>query len=579
MKTSTFKQLATYIRPHKGLFIGIVVFSFLTVLCQILIPIQVGRAVNAIHGIQKVDFSAVLTQIAILIGFAVGASITQFIQNELTNRLTYQITEHLRSDFFHKIQSLPLSAIDGHSYGDIVSRAVNDVELTGNGLLQAFLSFFTGIGMIIGILVIMLMLNIKIGLLVIVLTPLSVIVSGIIARRTYHYFQEQMRLRGILGAQVDEFAANQYLVKAFNYETASLEQFKSINQEVHESGVRSQFAGALINPTMRVLNSIVYAAVGIFGGWSVLAGTLSVGLFTSFLTYANQYMKPFNEISNVINEMQTAMASAGRLFNFLAQPSEKPSQAQGTLSNVHGQVTIQDLYFSYQPSRPLIEDLNVQVHAGETVAIVGPTGAGKTTLINLLMRFYEPDSGEIQIDGVNTQRLSRNNLRQQFGMVLQDAWIFKGTVLENICYGSPNATREEAIAAAKKASVHRLIEQMDDGYDAMLEENGSNISQGQKQLICITRIMLSDPEMLILDEATSSIDTLTEQIVQRSFDTLMEGRTTFVVAHRLSTIQNAEMILVMNHGHVVEQGNHRALLDQHGFYYHLYNSQFDTQTA
>lgn len=575
MTTTTFKQLATYIRPRRGLFFGVVIFSFLTVLFQILIPIQIGQAVNAIHGVGQVAFPMVTRQIAILIGFALGAAVTQFIQNELTNRLTYQMTEHLRRDFFHKMQSLPLSAIDRHSYGDIVSRAINDVELTGNGLLQAFLSFFTGIGMIIGILVIMLLLNVKIGLIVILLTPLSVVASGIIARRTYHYFQEQMQLRGELGAHIDELASNQSLVKAFSYESASLQQFKAINQRVHVSGVRSQFAGALINPTTRVLNSIVYAAVGIFGGMAVLSGTLTVGLLTSFLTYANQYMKPFNEISTVINEMQTAMASAGRLFDFLKQPSEQPSLAQGTLPTVKGDIQIQDLDFQYQPQRPLIEGLTITVNAGDTIAIVGPTGAGKTTLINLLMRFYEPDHGHILIDGVDTQHLARNALRKSFGMVLQDAWIFKGTVMENICYGSPHATHAQAIAAAKKASVHRLIEQMDDGYDTMLEENGSNISAGQKQLICITRIMLSDPEMLILDEATSSIDTLTEQIVQRSFDTLMEGRTTFVVAHRLSTIQNAQTILVMDHGHVVEQGDHETLLRQHGFYYQLYNSQFD----
>ncbi|MDO4670373.1 MAG: ABC transporter ATP-binding protein [Aerococcus sp.] len=577
--SSTFKQLATYIRPRRGLFFGVVIFSFLTVLFQILIPIQIGQAVNAIVGIHHVTFTVVNQQLLILIGCASGAAVSQFIQNELTNRLTYQMTEHLRRDFFHKIQSLPLSAIDNHSYGDIVSRAINDVELTGNGLLQAFLSFFTGVGMIIGILVIMLVLNIKIGLIVILLTPLSVIASGIIARRTYRYFQEQMQLRGELGAHIDEMAENQALVKAFNYEKSSFQQFRDINQRVHESGVRSQFAGALINPTTRVLNSIVYAAVGIFGGFAVLGGSLTVGLLASFLTYANQYMKPFNEISTVINEMQTAIASAGRLFEFLKQPSEQPSKAQGKLTEVEGEVLIKDLYFQYQPQRPLIEGLTIKVHAGDTVAIVGPTGAGKTTLINLLMRFYEPDQGQIFIDGKDTQCLARNALRKSFGMVLQDPWIFKGTVLENICYGSPNATREEAMSAAKKASVHRLIEQMDDGYDTMLEENGSNISAGQKQLICITRIMLSDPEMLILDEATSSIDTLTEQIVQRSFDKLMQGRTTFVVAHRLSTIQNAQNILVMDHGHVVEQGNHEQLLAQHGFYYRLYNSQFDQVEA
>ncbi|AMB99296.1 sugar ABC transporter ATP-binding protein [Aerococcus urinaehominis] len=576
MQTATLKLLINYIKPQKGRFFAMLVLAVLSVVFQIIIPIQIGRAVNVLLGYHQVDFAEVSRQIFILVGLTLGAVLAQFGQNELVNRLTYQISYQLRQNVFLKIQKLPLSYLDRHPYGDIVSRAINDVDLTSNGLLQTFTSLFTGLATIIGIVIIMLSLNWKIGLIVIILTPLSVIVSTIIANGTYRHFQNQVQLRGEMGAYIDEIANNQYLVKALAYQDRSQVRFDDINNRLHHSGVISQFYGALINPTARVLNALVYAAVGIYGALSVINGQLSVGLYSSFLTYAHQYTQPFNEISAVVNEMQMALAAAHRIFDFLGQPEEKASPATATISQPHGDISIQNLYFSYVSDQKLIEDFSVQVKAGDTVAIVGPTGAGKSTLINLLMRFYEPNAGQIFIDGIDSQDLSRDNVRSLFGMVLQDAWIFAGTVRDNIAYGNPEASLDQIIAAAKQASLHRLIEQLPQGYDTWLEEEGANISTGQKQLICIARIILTDPDMLILDEATSSIDTVTEQAVQASFDQLMEGRTTFIVAHRLSTIQKADTILVLDQGQVIEQGSHQELLDQGGFYHQLYYSQFDT---
>ncbi|KAF3303116.1 ATP-binding cassette domain-containing protein [Carnobacterium sp. PL17RED31] len=577
MDKTTFSWLIDYIKRYRWTTIGLFLFSTITVLFQVLIPIQIGQAVNEIVGLDQVDYKALWQAIIWLGVFALIAALAQYIQNQMSNRLTYHIIADLHRDAFNKIQKLPLSYVDNHSLGDLVSRVINDVDLVGNGLLQSFNSLFSGVILIVGVIVMMLSLDVKIGLIVIILTPISVVVSYIIATRTYHRFTEQVNLRGELGGYVDEMAQGQMIVRAFTFEDDAIEQFTSINQKVHESGLWSQFYGALINPTSRVLNSIVYAVVGVVGAFTVLSGQLSVGIFSSFLTYANQYNKPFNDISSIINEMQTSLAAAARVHELMVAEEETPSRDQAELTTVEGAVDFKDLTFYYDSQRPLIEDLNVQVKAGDTMAIVGPTGAGKTTLINLLMRFYDPVAGGIYIDGVNTLDMQRSYLRQNFGMVLQDSWIFEGTIFDNIAYGKSDSTMEEVVAVAKKAQIHDMIMQMDQDYQFKLSENGANISKGQQQLICIARIMLTDPDMLILDEATSSIDTMTEKAIQETFDAMMVNHTTFIVAHRLSTIENADQILYMENGHVLEQGSHQSLLEKEGKYFKLYQSQFDHQ--
>lgn len=578
MDKTTFSWLMHYIKQYRWTTIGLFLFSTITVLFQVLIPIQIGRAINEIVGLDQVDFQALWHAIIWLGIFAVIAAVAQYCQNQMSNRLTYHIIADLHRDAFAKIQKLPLSFVDSHSLGDLVSRVINDVDLVGNGLLQSFNNLFSGVILIIGVIVMMLSLDVRIGLIVIILTPISVVVSYFIASRTYHRFTEQVNLRGELGGYVDEMAQGQMIVRAFTFEDDAIEQFTTINQRVHESGLWSQFYGALINPTSRVLNSIVYAVVGVVGAFTVLSGQLSVGIFSSFLTYANQYNKPFNDISSILNEMQTSLAAASRVYEMMNAEEETPSRKHMQLDNTDGTVDFKDLTFHYDSQRPLIEDLNVHVKAGDTVAIVGPTGAGKTTLINLLMRFYDPIGGGTYIDGVNTLDMKRSHLRQHFGMVLQDSWIFEGTIFDNIAYGKSGASMEEVIAVAKKAQIHDMIMQMDQDYQFKLSENGSNISKGQQQLICIARIMLTDPDMLILDEATSSIDTMTEKAIQETFDQMMINHTTFIVAHRLSTIENADQILYMENGQVLEQGNHQTLLDQKGKYYDLYQSQFDLQS-
>lgn len=578
MDKTTFSWLMHYIKQYRWTTIGLFLFSTITVLFQVLIPIQIGRAINEIVGLDQVDFQALWHAIIWLGIFAVIAAVAQYCQNQMSNRLTYHIIADLHRDAFAKIQKLPLSFVDSHSLGDLVSRVINDVDLVGNGLLQSFNNLFSGVILIIGVIVMMLSLDVRIGLIVIILTPISVVVSYFIASRTYHRFTEQVNLRGELGGYVDEMAQGQMIVRAFTFEDDAIEQFTTINQRVHESGLWSQFYGALINPTSRVLNSIVYAVVGVVGAFTVLSGQLSVGIFSSFLTYANQYNKPFNDISSILNEMQTSLAAASRVYEMMNAEEETPSRKHMQLDNTDGTVDFKDLTFHYDSQRPLIEDLNVHVKAGDTVAIVGPTGAGKTTLINLLMRFYDPIGGGTYIDGVNTLDMKRSHLRQHFGMVLQDSWIFEGTIFDNIAYGKSGASMEEVIAVAKKAQIHDMIMQMDQDYQFKLSENGSNISKGQQQLICIARIMLTDPDMLILDEATSSIDTMTEKAIQETFDQMMINHTTFIVAHRLSTIENADQILYMENGQVLEQGNHQTLLDQKGKYYNLYQSQFDLQS-
>ena len=576
-RRGNFKKLLLYMRTKKILLACVIIFSLISVVFEILLPIEIGIAINYIVAEGSVNFSAVFNRILVVILFAGVGALSQYIQSQAGNRLSYKISAEVRNDLFDKIHRLSLSFLDSTPTGDTVSRLINDVDLLGNGLLQTFSSFFTGLSTILGVIIIMLFLNVKIGLLVIILTPISMLVSSLIANKTYKYFQGQLALRGELGSFVDEMASGVYTTRAFTYEGRSQKAFEEINQRLEKSGILSQFFGALVNPTARVLNSLVYGAVGIVGSLNVISGALSVGVFSSFLAYANQYTKPFNEISAVINQMQTALAASERIFDYLESPEIPPSRNNLKIEDHKGNISIDSIYFSYVKGQRLIEDFSIEVKAGQTVAIVGPTGAGKSTIINLLMRFYEQKSGSILIDGIDCRDMERNYLRRLFGMVLQDPWIFKGSIRDNIAYGKPNASMDEIIEASKKANLHDLVEKMDDGYKTILEENGSNISTGQRQLISIARIMLLNPLMLILDEATSSIDTMTEKAIQDAFDSMMKDKTAFVVAHRLSTIQNADLILVMKDGNIVEKGKHEELLEKNGFYHKLYFSQYDQE--
>lgn len=574
MDMKTMKRLLSFCSPYlKYLYLALL-FSAGQIVFTLLTPVLIGQAVDHIVGKGLVDFDLLLQKI-ILIGISVCiAEVFDWLVVRMSNTMTYSITKDLRTRLFDKYATLSLRYIDSHAHGDLMSRMINDIDLIGDGLLQGFTHLFSGIATIIGTIGFMVYINVPIAFIVIILTPLSLVVATIIANKIYKFFQEQLALRGELGGYVEEMIGNQKIVKAFGYEQENQNTFEEINQRLYVSGVKSQFLGALANPSTRVVNSIVYASVCIAGSLSVVSGYMSVGNLSSFLSYANQYTKPFNEISNVFTELQTAFASAARVFKLLDTPSESLIKNAQTIDHVKGHVEIKNLSFSYEDNQKLIEDLNVEAHPGETIAIVGPTGCGKTTLINLLMRFYDPCSGEIFIDGISTQNMEREYLRSLYGMVLQDSWLFAGTIKENIAYGR-NATDEEIIIASKRAHAHKFIMQLKDGYDTFVSEDGGNLSQGQKQLLCIARIMLMDPPMLILDEATSSIDTRTEKQIQDAIDTMMQGRTTFIVAHRLSTIQKADQILVMKDGKIIEQGKHDELLNQNGFYHHLYYSQFD----
>ena len=553
----------------------IFILSFISVCLTLITPILFGQAIDLLIGIGLVDFSRLFWQLLVIVGVVLAGALVQWILGQLTNKITYNITNDLRDRVFEKIHLLPLKYIDSTPHGDIIGRVINDIDLIAAGLLQSFTSLFTGVATIVGTIIIMCLINLSIAIVVIVLTPLSLLVASLIVKRTHIYFKEQLELRGEMNGYIEEMIGNQRIIKAFNYEQMNEERFKEVNQRMHVSGVKSQFYGALINPTTRIVNSLVYGAVGVFGAISVLNGSFTVGLLSSFLTYANQYTKPFNEISSVMTEMQTALAASQRVFNLLDEPVEKPVSNPQNVEIMEGNVSLKNVYFSYDPKVSLIENLSLEALPGQTIAIVGKTGCGKTTLINLLMRFYDQNSGSIMVDNVNTLDMERDYLRRMYGMVLQESWIFKGTIKENIAYGKSDATDEQIIAAAKKARVHKFIMKQPEGYDTMIDEDGGNISQGQKQLICIARIMLTKPPMLILDEATSSIDTRTELQIQEAFETMMKGRTTFIVAHRLSTIKNADMILVMDKGHILEQGTHQELLEKQGYYYNLHNSQFN----
>lgn len=575
MDSKTVKRLLTYCRPYYLILIIIFILSFISVCLTLITPVLFGQAIDLLIGINQVDFDNLSKQLIIIVAVIIAGAVVQWILGQFTNKITYNITNDLRDRVFEKIHLLPLKYIDSHPHGDIIGRVINDIDLIGSGLLQSFTSLFTGVATIIGTIIIMCMINFSIALVVIVLTPLSLLVASLIVKRTHIYFKEQLEIRGEMNGYIEEMIGNQRIIKAFNYEEMNEQRFKEINQRMHVSGVKSQFYGALINPTTRIVNSLVYGAVGVFGAISVLNGHFTVGLLSSFLTYANQYTKPFNEISSVMTEMQTALAASQRVFNLLDEPIETPVKDAKVIGSVEGYINLKDINFSYDVNVPLIKDLSLTALPGQTIAIVGKTGCGKTTLINLLMRFYDQNSGSINVDGVDTLEMDRDYLRRMYGMVLQESWIFKGTIKENIAYGKSDATDKEIISAAKKARVHKFIMRLPNGYETMIDEDGGNISQGQKQLICIARIMLTKPPMLILDEATSSIDTRTELQIQEAFDVMMEGRTTFIVAHRLSTIKNADMILVMDKGRILEQGNHQELLKKQGYYYNLYNSQFN----
>lgn len=574
MDTQILKRLLSFSRPYlKYLFL--VLFSSMgQIIFTLLTPILIGEAIDYLVGKGLVEFHLLWNQLIFIMISVLLTSLFSWLVVRFSNTMTYSITRDLRVQLFAKYSSLPLRYLDAHAHGDLLSRMINDIDLIGDGLLQGFTNLFNGIATIVGTIGFMIYINIPIAMIVIILTPLSLVVATIIANKTYKYFKEQLTIRGELGGYVEEMIGNQKVVKAFSYEKENQAVFEEINHRLYVSGVKSQFLGALVNPSTRVVNSIVYGSVCIAGSLFVVAGYMSVGALSSFLSYANQYTKPFNDISNVFTELQTALASATRVFHLLDMASEIDVEHAQMIQEVKGHVQIQNLYFSYEENQKLIENLTVEAKPGEMIAIVGPTGCGKTTFINLLMRFYDPKSGHIWIDGIDTQNMNRDYLRSLYGMVLQDSWLFNGTIRENIAYGK-EASEEEIIEAAKSAHAHQFITQLKDGYDTVVSEEGGNLSQGQKQLLCIARIMLLKPPMLILDEATSSIDTRTERQIQQAFDQIMQGRTTFVVAHRLSTIQKADQILVMNNGQVIEQGNHDKLLEKKGFYHQLYYSQFD----
>lgn len=576
MDKIAIKRLLAYCQPYIKFIVLLMILSISSVILTLMTPILLGQAIDILIGKGHVDFMALTNKLLVIALIILFGAMIQWLMGLLTNTITYHITNDLRNKVFDKIQVLPLKYIDGTGHGDIIGRLINDIDLIGQGLLQSFTSLLTGIATIVGTIVIMAVIHLSIALIVIILTPLSLLVASIIVKRTHRYFQEQLAIRGEMNSFSEEMIGNQKIINIFDYQNINEERFDELNQKMHKSGVISQFYGALINPTTRLVNSIVYAAVGIFGAFQVLNGAFSVGILSSFLTYANQYTKPFNEISSVMSEMQTAIAASQRVFDLLDESEIQEVENAQQIENKRGHVLIKNLDFQYVENKPLIQNFNFEAKPGQTIAIVGKTGCGKTTLINLFMRFYDQQKGHIYIDGVDTLKMNRDNLRKLYGMVLQDSWLFKGTVKENIAYGKPEASDEEIIAAAKKARVHKFIMSLPDGYETQVEEDGGNMSQGQKQLISIARIMLTHPPMLILDEATSSIDTRTELQVQKAFDEMMKGRTTFVVAHRLSTIVNADCIIVMDDGHIVEVGNHYELLQKKGYYHTLYYSQFDT---
>ena len=575
MDKQVVKRLLKFTKPYIGYLIMALICALFSVTFTLLGPVLIGKGIDLIIGPNNVDFNGILKIIVILMATIILGALFQWLMGLYTNIVTQKTVKDLRIASFSKINEVPLRYIDSNPHGDIINRVVNDIDLISDGLLQGFTQLFTGIVTIVGTLLFMLSINVSIALVVVLVTPLSLFVASFIAKKSHNSFKVQSATRGELSGYIEEILGNQKVVKAFSYEDEAEEKFKEINARLYESGVKSQFYSSLTNPSTRFVNGIVYAAVGVIGALLAIKGKLTIGDISCFLSYANQYTKPFNEISGVVTELQTAFASAKRVFNLLDELPETPEDKDAiSLVKADGYLEINNVNFSYSENKKLIENLNLKVKPGNRIAIVGPTGCGKTTIINLLMRFYDVTSGEIKVDNTNITHLTREGLRRNFGMVLQDTWLYSGTVKENIAYGKADATDEEIIEAAKAAHAHNFIMRLPNGYDTLINDDGSNISQGQKQLLCIARVMLTKPPMLILDEATSSIDTRTEIYIQKAFDKMMEGRTSFIVAHRLSTIKEADLILVMNAGKIIEQGKHEQLLAANGFYANLYNSQF-----
>lgn len=576
-QTVVMKKVLRRIRPYSVQLVASLLLATVQVAVTLYVPILVGNAIDCIVEAGRVDFETMGRYLGQVLGCTAVGAVAQWAMSQINNFVTFRVTRDIRNEAFSHIQELPLSYLDSHPQGDLVSRVISDVDTFADGLLMGFTQLFTGVMTIVGTLVFMLRISIPVALVVICITPLSLVVANFIANKTYSMFRLQSATRGEQTALIDETIGDMKLVQAFGYEGRSMDQFDEINERLEKASLRAIFFSSLTNPCTRFVNSVVYAGVGLSGALMCISGVggFSVGNLTSFLNYANQYTKPFNEISGVVTELQNALACAGRVFELIEAPAKSAEPEHPKIpEKVEGQIEIRDLEFSYVPEKPLIRDFNLRVEPGQRVAIVGPTGCGKTTFINLLMRFYDPDGGEILLDGINTKEMDRSHLRRSVGMVLQDTWLKAGTIRENIAMGKPDATEEEIVAAAKQAHAHGFIKRLPQGYDTVIGESGGNLSQGQKQLLCIARVMLCLPPMLFLDEATSSIDTRTEIKIQKAFDTMMEGRTSFIVAHRLSTIREADLILVMRDGQILEKGRHEELLQKRGFYSELYRSQF-----
>ena len=571
---STMTRILDYIGAYKWLVLLSLVLAAVTVATTLYAPILVGKGVDLILGPGNVDFAGlivILKQIAVVVFITAFA---QWLMNHINNRITYYVVKDIRTRAFSHLEVLPLKYIDSHQYGDIISRIIADIDQFSEGLLMGFTQLFTGLLTILGTLGFMLVVNPLITVVVVLVTPLSLFVASYIAKKTFAMFQLQSRTRGELTSLIDEMIGNQKVVQAFGYEDEAQMRFEEINERLRACSLRAMFFSSITNPSTRFVNSMVYASVGVVGAYAAIRGLLSVGQLSIFLSYANQYTKPFNEISGVVTELQNALACAARVFELIDEPAISSEKEAKELGEADGSVKLQNVSFAYNPQVPLIEHLNLDVKSGQRIAIVGPTGCGKTTLINLLMRFYDVDGGEIQVSGTDIRRVTRKSLRANYGMVLQETWLKSGTIRDNIAYGKPDASLEQIMQAARDAHAHSFIKRMPQGYDTLISEDGGNLSQGQKQLLCIARVMLCLPPMLILDEATSSIDTRTEIRIQKAFAAMMVGRTSFIVAHRLSTIREADVILVMKDGHIIEQGNHEGLLEKNGFYAGLYRSQF-----
>ena len=574
-RKATLRRVLEKIRPYR-FFVGCsLIVAAVSVAAQLYIPILCGSAIDLMLGKGRVDFAGVMQIIVQIVAVAILAAFAQWLLSVCNNRITFSVSRDLRSAALRKIQTLPLSYLDSHPSGDIVSRMIADVDTFADGLLMGFTQLFSGLLTIFGTLLFMLWENVPITLVVVCITPLSLVVASFLAKRSYKYFQGQSTVRGEQTALVNEMIEGQKVVQAFGHEAESLAAFDEVNTRLQDVSLKAIFFSSMTNPATRFVNNIVYAGVGLVGAIYAVAGGITIGQLSIFLNYANQYTKPFNEISGVVTELQNAFVCAGRIFELIDEEPQVPDATDArVLEETQGNVDLKDVYFQYVPEKKLIQNFNLQVKPGQRVAIVGPTGCGKTTVINLLMRFYDVNSGSIKVDGTDIRDITRGSLRTNYGMVLQETWLRSGTIRDNICMGKPDATEEEIIRAAKASHAHGFIKRLPNGYDTVITEDGGSLSQGQKQLLCITRVMLCLPPMLILDEATSSIDTRTEIKIQNAFAAMMEGRTSFIVAHRLSTIQSADVILVMKDGNIIEQGNHETLLAQGGFYANLYNSQF-----